>query len=304
MTKTGIVFAFLVVLLSGFAMYETAKFVTIRNAWMEKVETAEKSANQNVEEVAKQELLENTLLDELSRQQLGWGQFWSAQTNLLDAGTGRLQVDLGTNQGLSGGADGSQLPTLYAFRPVDGGMEYAGAFKVTTLNANQAAMQLVDAPRPNEVQSWGLAGGAQNWRFRTQIPGGISQFSDYNTQFVVADEKLQERLNNIDLQTKFAEKAEEQLQQRLAELNGDPNALNGLGDVFKLGLVESIQKEDMERNEALVRLGQLREELDQKWKQFEALKAENAALAGKLPGANGSTPQTSSTANSSDDEIQ
>lgn len=305
MHKAGIVFAFFVVLLSGFAIYETAKFITIRNAWMEKVEKAEKSAFANVEELDTQKILLSTLEEELTRKQLLWGQQWDANTNVLDAGTGRLQVDLGTNQGLPTGPDGSQLPTLYAFRPTADGNEYVGAFKVTTANANQTAMQLVYPPRAGQVQSWGLNSGPQSWRFRTQIPGGLrTQFSDFQVQFAIADEKLQERKNYIVLQTEAAQKADEQLTQRMNELNGDPNAPAGIGDVFKDGLVATIQKEEKIRNAALVEIDRLRKELDKEWKEQKALETENASLAAKLPGAGAAENSTSSTATSDTDTIR
>ena len=88
------------------------------------------------------------------------------------------------------------------------------------------------------------------------------------------------RLTNTD---ELNSKSQEQLQRRLKQLDGSPDALPGSSQEVIDGFVESMRKEETARNDDLARLDSLRHEYDRKYRQLMKLLEQNRELETQLP---------------------
>jgi hypothetical protein len=80
-------------------------------------------------------------------------------------------------------------------------------------------------------------------------------------------------------------KSQSILDQRIAELSGDPDPPQGADQDVIDGLVETIRREEVARNADLNELYDLRRQYLRKTNRLVALIAENRAAVAELPGA-------------------
>lgn len=289
MSKTGKFFLVLNLLMGIGAIYVIGGYVSMRNAWQQRVEKAQSAYVKKRESIDTTKQAYNEAAETMTRKRLAWGRSngWEkVGVTITDPNRGLIQAAIGTNKGLTlpvsvdGGATPATKPILYAFQPTaDGGYEYVGEFQATTIDANRSAFELTRAVRPGEGQTWKPGG----WRFRDRVPSGqLARFTELEVQIDQATELLKERQVNIKTQDNLLKVAKEQLQDRLKELNGNPESPDLLGEVTKKGLVESIRLNDQKRNENLNELNRLRLKLKSLHDQFLKLKQDNVELANEI----------------------
>ncbi len=291
----GKVFAWLNVIGFAAAVVLTGRMMQVRNSWARKVAEVRAEAEKGEPEVHRRRKQLVKLTDELQMTLLGWNRHWD---NVMvvkgQAAPGALVVQVGSNQGLA------NQQTVYVFQPgaQAGAVEYVGAFRVTQLEENRAALMPTWRLVQGEDLAWRYG---QGWRIRESIPPSARQmFSDLDVNFVLATERNQALQSDKKLQEELKQQAEAQLAQRMGELLGGANLP---GDIAKdlpqhlmVGLVNAIQSAEDARNEALVRVDRLRREIKRTVERYEKLRSENLSLAAQLAGSATPTAAISSAA--------
>ncbi len=281
MHLTGKIFAFFTLCLAVGAVIMTAKVLDKQNEWNKKVEDARKSYQKVAAEVPGVRAQVDQLKEELSLLRLDWGNHWdNVETQINDKESGILNIGIGRNNIQGRKTDNETIyPTLYAFQPEGDGMVYVGAFRVVTMDANRAAVQLMRPPRPGEADSWKPG----RWRFRDGFPAAKEgRLGDLLISLTVLEERVKGRRQNLAIQQKSVKKAQALLDQRLKELNGNPDLPPETGEVYRKGLIESLRIAQDKRDQALAEVQKLREQLHTLYGEFEELLAENVQLESKL----------------------
>ena len=287
----------LVVIGAFAAMSLAGRMFEIRNSYLEKFAKNHAQITQNQDQILDSSLKLKNVQAELSREYLGWDRYWpSVATNVQNPGEGILNIILGTNNGLRAAGDDGAPESIYAFQPSDEGkFMYVGSFQVTTLRENQAALKPTFRLRTGETANW----KAGNWRFRTLVPAGYKErFSDLEVRSLLADELLDAKLRNIEIQTQLADLAKQHLELRKGELlgNEEMKAYAGKLDIeFVEGLIAAIDLEEERRNAANVEVDRLRRNLKSAHDMLTKLIAQNKAGARDLPGAQPAPAQTANT---------
>jgi len=281
MHLTGKIFAFFTLCLAIGAVIMTAKVLDKQNEWNKKVEDSRKSYQKVAAEVPGVRLQVDQLKDDLSLLRLDWGNHWdNVETQVNDKDSGILNIGIGRNNIQGRKTDTETIyPTLYAFQPEGDGMVYVGAFRVVTMDANRAAVQLMRPPRPGEADSWKPG----RWRFRNGFPAAKEgELGDLLISLTVLEERVKGRRLNLAIQQKSVKNAQKLLDQRLDELNGNPDLPPESGEVYRKGLVESLRIAQDKRDQALAEVQKLREQLHTLYGKFESLLADNQQLESKL----------------------
>jgi len=281
MHLTGKIFAFFTLCLAIGAVIMTAKVLDKQNEWNKKVEDSRKSYQKVAAEVPGVRLQVDQLKDDLSLLRLDWGNHWdNVEAQVNDKDSGILNIGIGRNNIQGRKTDTETIyPTLYAFQPEGDGMVYVGAFRVVTMDANRAAVQLMRPPRPGEADSWKPG----RWRFRNGFPAAKEgELGDLLISLTVLEERVKGRRLNLAIQQKSVKNAQKLLDQRLDELNGNPDLPPESGEVYRKGLVESLRIAQDKRDQALAEVQKLREQLHTLYGKFESLLADNQQLESKL----------------------
>ncbi|RMG36441.1 MAG: hypothetical protein D6725_10555 [Planctomycetota bacterium] len=280
----GKVLAWLNIIGFGAAVVLMGRTLQVRNSWAKKVAEARVEAEKGEPEVHQRRKRLIKLTDELQMALLGWNRYWDNVTVLRSQATrGALVVQLGENQGLQ------NQQTVYVFQPgaESGQVEYVGAFRVTQVEENRAAMSPTWRLIEGEEVGWRYGAG---WRIWASIPPSSRQmFSDLDVNFVLATERKRALEQDLKLQNELKKEAEQQLAQRMAELVGGGDlpaeVAKDLPEYLVVGLVNAIQSAEQARNEALVRVDRLRRQIKRTVERYEQLRDENLRLAGQLAGS-------------------
>ena len=293
MSTTGKVFAVLVFLLAIASVVMVGAYVSMRNAWMERVSKAKVAYESKLKQATSLRDKYDEVADRLQRKRLSWNRSWDQiDVTVKGANTGVIDASIGTNQGLKslvapGGAP--ELPILYAFQPEGDGYKYVGEFRASSVGANQSSFKMMRTPKRGETKGWENG----SWRFRDRVPyGELARYPDLIRQLTVKQEQLKKHGQNVKDQKKLAEDAQEQLDARISELRGDPEAAPELGSRYRLGYVESLRQASKTRNEQLQELDRLRLKLKAVHDQFNLLRVENTGLADQFSQGESSSSAT------------
>lgn len=281
MHLTGKIFAFLTMCLAVGAIIMTAKVLDKQNEWNGRVEKSREAYQKIIAEVPDVEAQADQLKNELTLQRLDWGRHWDdVETVVNDEQRGILSIGIGRNDNLVRVTEsGDAYPTLYAFQPAEQGMVYVGAFRVTQVDVNQSAIQLVRPPRPEETKTWKFG----KWRFRDGLPASKeAEVDTLLTDLTILEERVKSRRLNLLIQQKSVKNAQKLLDQRLKELNGNPELPEDVDETYRLGLVESLRSAQEKRDQSIADVQKLREQLRDLYKKFEGLVAANSNLEAKL----------------------
>jgi len=281
MHLTGKIFAFFTLCLAIGAVILTAKVLDQQNEWNGRVEKSRDAYQKAVAEVPGVKDQVKRLEDDLTLQRLDWGRHWEGVDTLVnDQSRGILSVSIGRNDNLVRVTDaGDVYPTLYAFQPAGDTMVYVGAFRVTQVNVNQSAIQLIRPPRAGEAESWKPG----KWRFRDGLPASKEgEIGDLLIDLTILEERVKSRRLNLLIQQKSVQNAQKLLAQRLKELNGDPSLSKDVEDVYRKGLIASLQEAQDHRDEALAEVQRLRDQLHDLYGKFEEVLTENKQLESGL----------------------
>ncbi len=281
---TGKIFAFLTLCLAVAAIILTAKTLDKQNEWNRRVEKARADYEASLAKLPDVEKKANQLEEELALSRLGWGRHWdnvqvTAGANIAN---GLINVGIGRNDGLGQTtATGEQYPLLYGFQEnADGTMSYVGEFRLTQPDVNRAALQLARIPRQGEVESWNFS---KPWRFRDALPPAKRKsVSEMLLKMTTVEQRLNDRRQFLSIQQQSLAAAKTALENRMQELNGNPQAPEGAGDEYRKGLVATMNAAEESRNAALAEVQKLRGELASLHARFEKLLAENSEMENKL----------------------
>ena len=275
MHVSGKVAASLAIVLLLVAMYFTSKAFAVRDAWMALAEKNEAAIKKNDEEIEKKV---KTMLEkraDLARTMIGWDREWPSVQARLEQ-NGDLGMALGTNQGLQPGE------VVYVFAPnADGTSVYVGDFKVPKPGDTNSIAKPNSRRRPADLKQ----AQYEKARVRTMIPIQFqSRLAMLDQQLLAADLAIASNKEEVDRQAKLSEQTDKLIASRIAEINGD-KSLEGqpIDEVYILGLLSGIVKEEEARNAALIEADRLTHELKRTRDNFELIRKENLQRVETLP---------------------
>ncbi len=289
------------------AMFLTSMLYDTRNEWLKRVSERQDKIEVQKEDVRKKSLVVSDLENEVNRRMANWGRSWeipAQQVNMLDADSGTIALGVGTNQGLATqdavaiqAGQQRTLPTVYVFGKAPNGttqeptVSYLGEFRITEAQPDQVAAQLTRKPLPGEVQRWGelASDGVRVW---SNIPSNWTALNaKYQAQIADWRQDVQDEEGRVATLDVLITKSRENLDRRMAELEGNETPVEGASQDVIDGLVHSLQIEESARNQQLLILNQLRHEYDSKYNELIDLLQRNRNLEKQLPqsSAGGST---------------
>jgi hypothetical protein len=287
MHVSGKVAAWLAGVLLLVALWISSKALAVRDAWMELAQKNEAAIKKNEEDIdaRTKKLLERRA--ELARTMIGWDREWPSVQARLEQ-DGKLGIALGTTHGLQPGE------VLYVFEPKpDNTSVYVGDFKVPKPGDTNSIAIPNSRRRPGDFKLAQLEKG----RVRTMIPMQFqSRLAMLDQQLLSAELAVASNQNELARQTKLSEQSDKLIASRMAEIDGD-NALQGqsVDDVYILGLLAAIVKEEEARNAALIEADRLKHELKRTRDRFEQILKENQQRVELLPGPPDQRPTVGST---------
>jgi hypothetical protein len=295
MHTLGKVFLGLVIVLAGLDAYFALVLIAHRDRWNERYEKAVENyqtqhtqllqARHNVQD---RQLKLNRLLDT-------WGSTWEARGELLDRDDGRLRIEAGSATGLPGPNENGTNPIVYIFQENgDAGSVFLGEFELVTIEADQSAGRLTRTEFGMEITNWPANASGAMFRIRESIPSaGRTQFDDLFVQYAQEEQKLDFQQGQLRIAGEQLAKSQAILEQRIAELSGDPNPPEGAHQDVIDGLVETMRREEVARNADLDRLYDLRRQYSRKTNELGSLIEQNRELVSTLPGATAAASRSS-----------
>ncbi len=263
------------------AMVFLSKTLAVRDAWMAQAQDNEKKIKDNDEEIAKKERLLLEKRAALATTMIGWDREYPAVQARLEQ-NGDLGIALGTNNiGGSRGLLAGEVLYVFEQKP-DGTSVYIGDFKVTkpgdtnSVAIKNSRRRQIDANR--QLQ-------ADKLRVRTMIPIQFqSRLAMLDQQLLAADIAVASNQEEVARQAKLSEKTDKLIASRMAEINGN-QALEGqlIDEVYIVGLLAAIVKEEEARNAALIEADRLTHELKHTRDSFELIRKENLERVEALP---------------------
>jgi hypothetical protein len=287
--KVFMVFAFLLVVT---AVVLTTMLLDIRSNWKKRFETALVAAQKSEDDLR----IETQKLRALEEQQAtvmhNWGEAWLARNSGPQGQGGIANFGVGSAQGLGLKAtqQNKPAPEIYAFalNGVDKA-EYIGEFKSIRLQLDNVTGELTRPPYSGEEATWPNG----DYRIRDTIPSGwLHLINELTGQIDVAQRHLVSQRENLAVLTKQIEESQKSLDQRLQELNGDPDAPAGASQEVVDGLVQTVRRLETERNTVLASVHKLRHELNNMYVQLRETMDANRQMADKVATSAGVTAQT------------
>jgi hypothetical protein len=287
MNVWGKVFLGLTIVLAAVDAYLAALLLGHRAHWQQQIEKAQSDYEQTHESLVAARDKVRGLELELNRIQDTWGQYWPvAQGRPINAQAGSFSLGGGSALGLPQPPESGPAPIVYLFsEEPDGASRFLGGFRLSEVQADQSAGQIPhQPPMPPEIAGIQQYAGTPI-RVRETVPSAWrSALGDFYAQFAVAEQNLSFQANQLRIQTAELAKSQAILDQRLAELNGDPQPPEGASQEVLDGLVLTIRKEESARNAALQALDALRHDYARKTIELNNMVADNKAAVGGLPG--------------------
>jgi hypothetical protein len=280
-----------VVVMAIIAVIMTSKLRLARGHWLQQVEQRQQNLEKVREDLRKQRLVVADARAEVNRRLNLWGDSWTGvQGQVVNPQLGLIGLNIGTQQ-LRQPTE-QVFPPLFVFAlsPQGDGTQYLGEFRPTGVQAGGTAAGLTRQPYEGEVQSWPQQ---VHWRVRELIP------SSWREIFAVLETRIAEALQDVQDQTARLAKADElntrsqeQLQRRLNQLEGNPDALEGAAPEVLDGLVEALRAAETDRNVNLGQLDDLRHEYDRKYRRLQELIQRNRELEESLPQCGGAPSES------------
>ena len=253
----------------------TLKALDAQSSWQKKISDKTTQIEQ-----AQKDLASNKKLFEDARNQVHWendtwGHAWQApNSSPSPTGDGSMEFGIGSNAGLARGiTDPAKLPIVYVFSTEAGSPpKYIGDFQLTEVRQDSAGGKLTRPPYADEIQGW----PSGEYRIREQVPHDyVDTMDDLRTQLILAEQTVAHEQAMLKIQNKHVAASQAALDQRLAELNGKPDAPEKAGLDVQEGLVQTLRREETARNTLVDEVDQLRRELSDKHLLLTNILAEN-----------------------------
>ncbi|AMV19690.1 hypothetical protein [Planctomyces sp. SH-PL14] len=274
---------FLVPVSAACALYLAGRLFDVRSKYQAKYDTLVQTRDKNQAQLKTLEPEVAALDRQISLVQNSWGQEWTAPNSSVQGGAEPI-IDLGV--GMSAGlatqpmGANKPLPTVFVFATTpDGQSRYLGDFDVVDPRADRTGVKLTHPPLAGESETW----QAGLFRVRDLIPiAHRSNFYELRSQQIQMDQKLQTEQDLVRLKDIEIAGSKKQLDSRMAELNGNPNALPEASEDVKEGLVKSLAKEEGVRDVEQAQVEKLRRELSDKFAELQTLLAKNAQIVEQM----------------------
>lgn len=214
---------------------------------------------------------------------------------VLNAGQAGLVLGAGSAAGIpTQSADGTN-PIVYVFQDNgENGSLFLGEFELVQVDGDQSGARLTRPPFGNEVMNWPTERSGAQFRIRPGIPSAWrSLFDNLFVQYAEEERSLDFQQRQLQRMDGELVNSQSILDQRIAELSGDPDPPEGADQDVINGLVETIRREEVDRNDDLDDLYNLRREYLRKTNRLNDLIAANQEAVAQLPGAQptaGSSP--------------
>jgi hypothetical protein len=275
MHVSGKVAASLAIIALLVSVWITSKAFAVRDGWMALAQKNEAAIKKNDEEIEKKVKIMLEKRADLARTMIGWDREWPSVQARLEQ-NGDLGMALGTNQGLQPGE------VVYVFAPnPDGTSVYVGDFKVVKPGDTNSTAKPNSRRRPADFKQ----AQYEKVRVRTMIPMQFqSHLAMLDQQLLAADLAIKSNQEEVDRQAKLSTQTDKLIASRMDELNGD-KSLEGqpIDEVYVLGLLSGILKEEEARNAALIEADRLTHELKRTRDNFELIRKENLQRVEALP---------------------
>jgi hypothetical protein len=271
-----------VVVMAIIAVIMTSKLRLARGHWLQQVEQRQQNLEKVREDLRKQRLVVADARAEVNRRLNLWGNSWSpVPGQVVNPQLGAITLGIGTQQ-LRQPTEQEFAPLfLFAQSPQGDGSQYLGEFRPTGIQVDRTAAALTRQPYEGEVQSWPQQ---VPLRVRELIPSSWREiFSVLETRIAEAQQDVQDQTARLAKADELNTRSQEQLQRRLNQLEGNPDALEGSAPEVLDGLVEALRAAETDRNVNLGQLDDLRHEYDRKYRLLQELIQRNRQLEEMLP---------------------
>lgn len=283
----GKVFLGLTIVLAAVDAYLATILLAHQQHWSKQIADAQQQVETTHESLVAARAKVRSLELEANRIDDTWGQAWTApQGRAINANAGSFAVGAGAALGLPQPPASGPAPTLYLFTDEpDGTSKFLGGFRMTDVQADQSGGQIPhQPPMPPEIAGLQQYAGGPI-RIRETVPSAWrSAIADFYAQYAVAEQALTFQQNQLAIQNTQLAKSQSILDQRLAELNGDPQPPAGASQDVIDGLVLTIRKAETARDGELQTLDVLRHDYARKTIRLNELVDQNKQLVADLPG--------------------
>lgn len=257
-----------VVLLIPASLVLTTMVLDVRHRWLKDVADRQARIEQGLQQI--QETQQRVRALEEQRQALvqDWGDVWNAPNSQVQPGTaGAIELGVGASSNLpQRGPEGKIDPAVYVFAETPGSSQYLGEFTVTDIRPSQAVARLTRTPYPKETESWPRG----TFHVRSTLPANwLAMIADLQGQQVIADSILVDQRLELEIRNQLIKSSQATLDQRMSELNGNPQANPEAGDEVKDGLVESLRKYSTARDLQLAEVDRLRRKMVEEYNTLQ-----------------------------------
>jgi len=270
-----------VILLIPASLVLTTMTLDVRHRWLQDVADRQQRVEQGIQQIADVQRRVRTLEEKRQVLVSSWGDVWNAPNSGPQAGTpGAVELQVGASSGLPQRGPEYQVdPAVYVFAETADGSQYLGAFLIADIRPTQAIARLVRAPYPQEIESWPRG----TYHVRNNLPANwLTTAATLQGQQDTADAMLVDQQLVLSTRKEMVKVSQATLDQRLAELNGNPQASPEAEDEVKDGLVESLRKFENARNQLLVDVDGLRHRLFAEYSELEQTLLKNVEKDGVL----------------------
>lgn len=273
----GKVLVWLTVVLIVAASWLTSQALGVRHRWLSSVETRQQKIEKQIHDIADSR---RRIRDLEERRQLlvhAWGDVWTAPNSRVQpGGTGAVELGVGASSNLpQKNADGGNA-TVFVFGEEGGQSKYLGEFVVADTRPTQAIVQLTRRPFSQETAEWPQG----TYHVRNTLPSNwLVSSAQLQAQQVIADAHLVEQRQQLEVLNGMVQSSQAILNQRLAELNGNPNAPATASEDVKDGLVLTLKKSEQARDLVLAQVDQLRRQVIQTYDDIVKTLASNVEQA-------------------------
>jgi len=238
----------------------TTMTLDVRHRWLKDVTDRQERVEQGLQQIADTQQRIRNLEEQRQALIQSWGDVWTAPNSGPQAGTpGGIELGVGASSGLpQRGQDGKIDPSVFVFAESPTGTQYLGEFTVSDIRPSQAIARLARSPYPQEAESWPRG----VYHIRGTLPANwLATIADLQGQQVIADSILVDQQLELNVRQDLIKSSQATLAQRMAELNGNPEADPAADDEVRDGLVESLRKYESARNQQLADVGRLRHQM-------------------------------------------
>jgi hypothetical protein len=295
----GKVFLALTIVFGLVDVYLTSVLLKHRTVWEDRIETRRRDFEEKHKARVDMQAKLSRVTHELDRIKTIWGDAVTTAPGgggFLNAANATVRVAAGTAQGMPEVAGGGPLKEMYLFVEDEAGKShYLGAFRLQQTQADQSAYTLArDYLYPDEGTNWQqVVPSNAKWRVRESIPSSWrSGFAELDATYALAMKHRNDQQDLLRIETEQLAASQGILDQRYAELNGDPEPPEGASQDVIDGLVLTLRKEESARNARLQLIDQLRHTYKRNIDALNKLLDENQQAVNNLPGAREASTRT------------